>query len=155
MWSTSNMSVLQVLYIGLGPMDQTRLCFILTILIDGRNDFSRLISINYCKTTIPLVLDAFRTSVYGPSTFWEFQRLQVCLLSRSEVIREELKNHFKVQKLSHVPVVLNWTINANLSSRVMESNSSHSTCQFASRSLSLGNMSSTFITWPRHVTCIP
>ena len=69
MGSTSNMSVLQVLYIGLGPMDQTRLCFILTILIDGRNDFSRLISINYCKTIIPLVLDAFRTSVYGSSTF--------------------------------------------------------------------------------------
>ncbi|KAK7824158.1 hypothetical protein CFP56_034682 [Quercus suber] len=46
--------------------------------------------------------------------------------------------------MSHVPVVLKWEINANLSSILMESNSSHSTCQFANGSSSLGNMSSTF-----------
>ena len=55
---------------------------------------------------------------------------------------KNITNHFEVRKMSHVPVVLNWEINANLSSRVMGSNSSHSTCRFASRSSSLGNMSS-------------
>ena len=40
--------------------------------------------------------------------------------------------------------VLKWEINANLSSIVMESNSSHSNCQFANGSSSLGDMISTF-----------
>ncbi|KAM4089318.1 hypothetical protein ACB094_07G141900 [Castanea mollissima] len=46
--------------------------------------------------------------------------------------------------MSHIPVVLNWEINKSLSSLVMESNSSHSTCQFANGSSLLGNMSTTF-----------
>ena len=56
---------------------------------------------------------------------------------------ENLTNIFEVRNMPHVPLVLNWEINANLSSLVKGSNSSNSTCQFANRSLSLGNMSST------------
>ena len=57
---------------------------------------------------------------------------------------ENLKKPFKVPKMSHAPVVLNWTINANLSFLVMGSNSSHSICQFAISSSSLGNMNGVF-----------
>ena len=46
--------------------------------------------------------------------------------------------------MSQVPVVLNWEINESLSSLVMETNSSHSTCQFENGSSLLGNMSTTF-----------
>ena len=57
---------------------------------------------------------------------------------------KNLTNPFQVQNMSDVPVVLKWEINANLSSIVMESNSSHSNCQFANGSSSLGDMISTF-----------
>ncbi|KAL4616099.1 hypothetical protein ACB092_07G174300 [Castanea dentata] len=99
--------------------------------------------IGCCKTTIASDLDVFTTRVESTS----FKRTEDCIyasLVDQKWFEENLTNHFEVQKMSHVPVILNWEINANLSSRVMGGNSSHSTCQFANRSSSLGNMSSTF-----------
>ncbi|KAK7860915.1 wall-associated receptor kinase 4 [Quercus suber] len=102
--------------------------------------------IGCCKTTIPSDLDVFTTIIQSMSRA-SFQRTEDCkyaFLVDQKWFEENLTNHFEVQKMSHVPVVLNWEINANLSSLVMGSNSSHSTCQFANSSSSLGNMSSTF-----------
>nr|XP_023873169.1 wall-associated receptor kinase-like 10 [Quercus suber]POE84941.1 wall-associated receptor kinase-like 10 [Quercus suber] len=102
--------------------------------------------INCCKTTIPSDLDVFTTiirSMRGAS----FERTEDCkyaFLVDQKWFEENLTSHFEVQQMSHVPVVLNWEINANLSSLIMGSKSSRSTCQFANRSSSLGNMSSTF-----------
>ncbi|KAM4099205.1 hypothetical protein ACJW30_07G139000 [Castanea mollissima] len=99
--------------------------------------------IGCCKTTIASDLDEFTTRVESTS----FKRTEDCIyasLVDQKWFEENLTNHFEVLKMSHVPVILNWEINANLSSRVMGGNSSHSTCQFANRSSSLGNMSSTF-----------
>uniref|UniRef100_A0A7N2RDW0 Wall-associated receptor kinase galacturonan-binding domain-containing protein n=1 Tax=Quercus lobata TaxID=97700 RepID=A0A7N2RDW0_QUELO len=98
------------------------------------------------QTTIPSDLDAFTIRIQSMNEPSPFERTKDCkyLLSRSEWFEENLTNHFEVRKMSHVPVVLNWEINANLSFLVMGIDSSHSTCQFANRSSSLGNMSSTF-----------
>ena len=101
--------------------------------------------IGCCKTTIASDLDGFTTRI--ESTSASFKRTEDCIyasLVDQKWFEENLTNHFEVRKMSHVPVVLNWEINANLSSRVMGGDSSHSTCQFANRSSSLGNMSSTF-----------
>ena len=101
--------------------------------------------IGCCKTTIASDLDGFTTRI--ESTSASFNRTEDCIYASfvdQKWFEENLTNHFEVRKMSHVPVVLNWEINANLSSRVMGGDSSHSTCQFANRSSSLGNMSSTF-----------
>ncbi|XP_023874401.2 wall-associated receptor kinase-like 1 [Quercus suber] len=101
--------------------------------------------IDCCKTTIPSDLDVFTTNIEGK--IGKFQSNKDC--NYASVVdqmwfEKNITNHFEVRNMSHVPVVLNWEINANLSSLIMGSNSSHSTCRFASRSSSLGNMSSTF-----------
>nr|POE55071.1 wall-associated receptor kinase-like 10 [Quercus suber] len=92
--------------------------------------------IGCCKTTITYISRV------------DFERTEDCKyasLVDQKWFEENITNHFEVRKMSHVPVVLNWEINANLFSLVTgSSNSSHSTCQFANRSSSLGNMSSTF-----------
>ncbi|XP_030943323.1 wall-associated receptor kinase-like 10 isoform X2 [Quercus lobata] len=102
--------------------------------------------IGCCKTTIPSDLDVFTTNIQsmGRASFERTEDCKYAFLVDQKWFEENLTSHFEVQKMSHVPVVLNWEINANLSSLVMGSNSSHSTCQFANRSSSLGNMSSTF-----------
>ena len=103
--------------------------------------------INCCKTTIPSDLDVFTTTIQSMRGA-SFERTEDCkyaFLVDQKWFEENLTSHFEIQKMSHVPVVLNWEINANFSSLIMGSKSSHSTCQFANRSSSLGNMSSTFI----------
>ncbi|KAL4616117.1 hypothetical protein ACB092_07G175800 [Castanea dentata] len=102
--------------------------------------------IGCCKTTIPSDLDVFTTIIRSMSraSVERTENCQYAFLVDQKWFEENLTNHFEVQKMTHVPVVLNWEINANLSSLIMGSNSSHSTCQFANRSSSLGNMSSTF-----------
>ncbi|KAM4089311.1 hypothetical protein ACB094_07G141200 [Castanea mollissima] len=100
--------------------------------------------IGCCKTTIASDLDVFTTKIQSMIPFKRTEDCKYAFLVDQKWFEENLTNHFEVQKMSHVPVVLNWEINANLSSRVMGGDSSHSTCQFANRSSSLGNMSSTF-----------
>ena len=99
------------------------------------------------QTTIPSDLDAFTIRIQSMNELSPFERTKDCKyasLVDQKWFEENLTNHFEVRKMSHVPVVLNWEINANLSFLVMGIDSSHSTCQFANRSSSLGNMSSTF-----------
>ncbi|XP_030942711.1 wall-associated receptor kinase-like 1 [Quercus lobata] len=99
--------------------------------------------IDCCKTTIPSDLNVFKASISLKTV--EFQWAKDC--NYASVVdqmwfEENVTNHFEVRNMSHVPVVLNWEINANLSSLIMGSNSSHSTCRFANGSSLLGNMSS-------------
>ncbi|KAM4099204.1 hypothetical protein ACJW30_07G138900 [Castanea mollissima] len=102
--------------------------------------------IGCCKATIPSDLDVFTTDIEGK--YGKFKSTKGCnyaSLVDQKWFEENITNHFEVPTMSHVPVVLSWEINANLFSLVMgSSNSSRSTCQFANRSSSLGNMSSTF-----------
>ncbi|KAL4616106.1 hypothetical protein ACB092_07G174900 [Castanea dentata] len=101
-------------------------------------------SIDCCKSTISSDLDMFIASMRGK--LLDFSSAEDCnygSLVDQMWFEENLTNIFEVRNMSHVPVVLNWEINANLSSLVMGSNSSNLTCQFANRSLSTGNMSST------------
>ncbi|XP_065628550.1 wall-associated receptor kinase-like 3 isoform X2 [Quercus suber] len=101
--------------------------------------------IDCCKTTIPLDLNVFTAGVTGK--FGNFKSAKDCnygSLVDQKWFEENLTNHFEVKKMSQVPVVLNWEINETLSSLVMETNSSHSTCRPANGSSLLGNMSTTF-----------
>ena len=99
--------------------------------------------IGCCKTTISSDLDVFTTRILSMiASFKATEDCKYASLVDQKWFEENLTNHFEVRKMSHVPVVLNWEINANLSSLVM--GSSNSTCQFANRSSSLGNISSTF-----------
>ncbi|XP_075675188.1 wall-associated receptor kinase-like 3 [Castanea sativa] len=102
--------------------------------------------IDCCKSTIASDLDVFTAVISGK--LLGFSNASDCnygSLVDQMWFEENLTNHFEVKKKSPVPVVLNWEINESLSSLVMESNSSHSTCQFANSSSSLlGNMSMTF-----------
>ncbi|KAM3695554.1 hypothetical protein ACJW31_07G141400 [Castanea mollissima] len=99
--------------------------------------------IDCCKSIIPSDLDVFTVVISRKSE--DFSRAEDCnygSLVDQMWFEENLTNIFEVRKMSHVPVVLNWEINASLSS-LMESNSPHSTCQSANGSL-LNNMSTTF-----------
>ena len=90
--------------------------------------------IGCCKTTIPTNLDLFTKWIafmYKPSLKSTAEDCIYACLVDQKWFQENLTNIFEVRNMSHVPVVLNWEINANLSSLVMGSNSSHSTCQFA------------------------
>ncbi|KAF3967903.1 hypothetical protein CMV_008153 [Castanea mollissima] len=103
--------------------------------------------VDCCQTTIPSNLEAFTIRIQSMIELSPFERTKDCKyasLAYQKWFKEKLTNHFEVRKMSYVPVELNWEIYANLSSLVMGINSSHSTCQFANRSSSLGNMSSTF-----------
>ncbi|XP_050260508.1 wall-associated receptor kinase-like 1 isoform X4 [Quercus robur] len=98
-----------------------------------------------CKTTIPSDLDVFTADVSGK--YGNFTSAKDCnygSLVDQKWFEENLTNHIEVKKMSQVPVVLNWEINESLSSLVMETNSSDSTCQLANGSSLLGNMSTTF-----------
>ncbi|KAK7833459.1 wall-associated receptor kinase 1, partial [Quercus suber] len=97
-----------------------------------------------CKTTIASDLDVFTTRIQSTIPFKRTEDCNYASLVDQKWFEENLTNHFEVRKMSQVPVVLNWEINANLSSLVMETNSSHSTCRFANGSSLLGNMSTTF-----------
>ena len=102
--------------------------------------------IGCCKTTIPSDLDLFTKWIafmYKPSRI-STEDCNYASLVDQKWFEENLTNIFEVRNMSHVPVVLNWEINANFSSLIMGSNSSHSTCQFANGSSLLGNVSSTF-----------
>ena len=102
--------------------------------------------IGCCKATIPSDLDLFTKWIafmYKPS-LKSTKDCSYASLVDQKLFEENLTNFFEVRNMSHVPVVLNWEINANLSSLIMGSNSSHSTCQFANGSSLLGNVSSTF-----------
>ncbi|KAM3743383.1 hypothetical protein ACB098_07G141000 [Castanea mollissima] len=99
--------------------------------------------IDCCKTTIPSDLDVFTAAISGK--YYESSSAKDCnygSLVDQMWFEENLTNIFEVRKMSHVPVVLNWTINESL--LVLGTNSSHSTCQFANGSSLLGNMSTTF-----------
>ena len=100
--------------------------------------------IGCCKTTIPSDLDVFTTIIQstGRVSFESTEDCKYAFLVDQKWFEENITNHFEVRNMSHVPVVLNWEINANLFS--LEMGSSNSTCQFANRSSSLGNISSTF-----------
>nr|POE89565.1 wall-associated receptor kinase-like 2 [Quercus suber] len=102
--------------------------------------------IDCCKSTIPSDLDVFTSNIGGK--FGNFTSAKDCnygSLVDQKWFEENLTNHFEFKKMSHVPVVLNWEINVTLSSLVMETNSSHSTCRSANGSSLLGyNMSTTF-----------
>ena len=100
--------------------------------------------IGCCKTTIASDLDVFTTRIESTIPFKRTEDCNYASLVDQKWFEENLTNHFEVRKMSLVPVVLNWEINANLSSLVMETNSSHSTCRFANGSSLLGNMSTTF-----------
>ncbi|KAM3695553.1 hypothetical protein ACJW31_07G141300 [Castanea mollissima] len=101
--------------------------------------------IDCCKTTIPSDLDVFNTVKHGKTrAFKSYKDCKYSSLVDQKWFEENLTNHFEVRKMSHVPMVLNWEIDANFSSHVMGSNSSNSTYQFANHSSSLGSMSSTF-----------
>ncbi|KAK4562325.1 hypothetical protein RGQ29_004990 [Quercus rubra] len=110
-----------------------------------RSNSSSCNGLDCCKTTIPSDLDVFTADVSGK--YGNFTGAKDCnygSLVDKKWFEENLTNHFEVKKMSQVPVVLNWEINESLSSLVMETNSSHSTCQFANGSLLLGNMRTTF-----------
>ncbi|XP_050262186.1 wall-associated receptor kinase-like 1 isoform X2 [Quercus robur] len=110
-----------------------------------QTDNSSCNGIDCCKTTIPLDLNVFTAGVSGK--FGNFTSAKDCnygSMVDQKWFEENLTNHFEVRKMSQVPVVLNWEINESLSSLVKETNSSHSTCQFANGSSLLGNMSTTF-----------
>ena len=102
--------------------------------------------IDCCKSPIPSDLDVFTADISGK--FGNFTGAKNCnygSLVDQKWFEENLTSHFEVKKMSHVPVVLNWEINVSLSSLVMETNSSHSTCRSANGSSLLGyNMSTTF-----------
>ncbi|KAF3969646.1 hypothetical protein CMV_006583 [Castanea mollissima] len=101
--------------------------------------------IDCCKTSIPSDLDVFAAAI--SEKYYGFSRAKDCnygSLVDQMWFEENLTNIFEVRKMSHVPVVLNWGINESLSSLVLGTNSSHSTCQFANGSSLLGNMSTTF-----------
>ena len=104
--------------------------------------------IDCCKTTIPLDLDVFTADIKGKwGNFTSAEDCNYGSLVDQKWFEENLTNHFeveKVKKMSQVPVVLNWEINESLSSLVMKTNSSHSTCRPANGSSLLGNMSTTF-----------
>ena len=102
--------------------------------------------IDCCKTPIPSDLYVFSTKIQlmKGAPFESNEDCKYTSLVDKKWFEKHLTNLFEVRNMSHVPVVLKWEINANLSSIVMESNSSHSTCQFANGSSSLGNLSSTF-----------
>ncbi|KAK7829571.1 wall-associated receptor kinase-like 1 [Quercus suber] len=101
--------------------------------------------IDCCKTTIPFDLNVFTAGVSGK--FGKFKSAKDCnygSLVDKKWFEENVTNQFEVKKMSQVPVVINWEINETLSSLVMETNSSHSTCRPANGSSLLGNMSTTF-----------
>ena len=102
--------------------------------------------IDCCKSTIPSDLDVFTADITGK--YGNFTGAKDCnygSLVDQKWFEENLTNHFEVKTMSQVPVVLNWEINESLSSLVMKSKSSYSTCQLANGSSSLlGNMSATF-----------
>ena len=103
--------------------------------------------IDCCKTTIPSDLDAFNVArvLFANQAPSETSKdCKYTSLVDQKWFEKNSKNHFKVRKMSYVPVVLNWEINADLSIFIMGSNSSHSTCQFANGSSLFGNVSSTF-----------
>ncbi|KAM4099210.1 hypothetical protein ACJW30_07G139500 [Castanea mollissima] len=101
--------------------------------------------IDCCKTSIPSDLDVFTSNVTWKYTDLNTEGCNYGSLVDQKWFEANSTNHLEVRKMSQVPVVLNWEINESLSSLVMESNSSHSTCQFAKGSSSLsGNMSTTF-----------
>ena len=111
-----------------------------------RSNSSSCNGIDCCKITIPSDLDVFTAAISGK--FGNFQSAEDCnygSLVDQKWFEENFTNHFEVRKMSQVPVVLNWEINESLSSLVKETNSSHSTCQFANGSSLLGNMSTAFI----------
>ncbi|KAK9987820.1 hypothetical protein SO802_028059 [Lithocarpus litseifolius] len=106
--------------------------------------------IECCKTTIPSDLDMFTSNIRGK--YGNFTSAEDCnygSLVDQKWFEQNLTNHFEVKKMSQVPVVLNWEIKESLSSLVMKTNSSHSTCRSANGSSLLGyNMSTTFTcTW--------
>ena len=102
--------------------------------------------IDCCKSPIPSDLDVVTAAISGK--FGNFTSAKDCnygSLVDQMWFEENLTNIFEVRKMSHVPVVLNWEINESLSSLVMKTNSSHSTCRPANgSSLLSGNMSTTF-----------
>ncbi|XP_050261098.1 wall-associated receptor kinase-like 3 isoform X2 [Quercus robur] len=102
--------------------------------------------IDCCKTTIPSDLDVFTPDIMGKSgNFTWAKDCNYGSLVDQKWFEENLTNYFEVKKMSQVPVVLNWEINESLSSLVMETKSSHSTCRSANGSSLLGyNMSTTF-----------
>ncbi|KAL4616119.1 hypothetical protein ACB092_07G176000 [Castanea dentata] len=101
--------------------------------------------IDCCKTSIPSDLDVFTSNVTWKYTDLNTEGCNYGSLVDQKWFEANSTNHLEVREMSQVPVVLNWEINESLSSLVMESNSSHSTCQFAKGSSSLsGNMSTTF-----------
>ena len=113
-----------------------------------RINISSCDGIDCCKSTIPADLDGFSAGIWYK--YGDFKSAEDCnygSLVDQKWFEENLTNHFevkKVKKMSQVPVVLNWEINESLSSLVMRTNSSHSTCRPANGSSLLGNMSTTF-----------
>ena len=110
-----------------------------------RSNSSSCNGLDCCKTTIPSDLVVFTADVSGK--FGNFTSAKDCnygSLVDQKWFEENLTNYFEVKKMSHVPVVLNWGISESLSSVVMETNSSHSTCRSANGSSVFGNMSTTF-----------